>query len=131
MDRSSTTPTTRSWAAFVLWTLIGAAVAYIFVNLPTAGVVLAALIILALVAKPSLRQESPGVFAGVGAICLLVAYVQRRGPGTVCWHTANAGGCDQYLNPWPWLIAGLVLVTTSVVMITRSSRRRSPRSDKH
>jgi hypothetical protein len=126
MDGHGTAPTaTRaSWIAFVLWALIGAVIGYVAVNLLTAGVLLVVLIVLALVAKPSVRQQISGVLAGVGAICLLVAYVQRRGPGTVCWHTANAGGCDQYLNPWPWLAAGLALIAFSVVVFTRSLRER-------
>jgi hypothetical protein len=50
---------------------------------------------------------------------LYVAYVQRRGPGTVCWHTATASGCDQYLNPWPWLVAGAAFVIVSFIAHAR------------
>jgi hypothetical protein len=38
-----------------------------------------------------------------------VAWVQRDGPGTTCWHTATGGGCDQHLNPLPWLVIGIAL----------------------
>ncbi len=31
-----------------------------------------------------------------------VAWVQRAGPGTTCWQTATASGCDQHLNLWVW-----------------------------
>src|SRR5579859_6327564 len=39
-----------------------------------------------------------GLLAGAGLLSLFVAYVQRHGPGTTCWHTATASGCDQHLS---------------------------------
>ena len=45
-----------------------------------------------------------GLVTGVGLPLLVVAYVQRDGPGTTCWHTATTAGCDQHLNPIPWLV---------------------------
>jgi hypothetical protein len=56
-----------------------------------------------------------GLLAGAGFLSLFVAYVQRDGPGTTCWHTATAAGCDQHLNPIPWLVAGLLLVVGAVL----------------
>jgi hypothetical protein len=60
-----------------------------------------------------------GLFAGAGLLSLFVAYVQRDGPGTTCWHTATATGCDQRLNPIPWLIVGIVLVVGAVIAQAR------------
>jgi hypothetical protein len=60
-----------------------------------------------------------GLFAGAGLLSLFVAYVQRDGPGTTCWHTATASGCDQHLNPIPWLVIGIVLVVGAVIAQTR------------
>ena len=48
-------------------------------------------------------------------MALLVAYLHRQGPGTTCWHTATASGCDQHLNPWPWLVVGIILVVAGIV----------------
>ena len=64
-------------------------------------------------------QSAFGLFAGAGLLSLFVAYVQRDGPGTTCWRTATATGCDQHLNPVPWLIAGIVLVVGAVIAQTR------------
>ena len=64
-----------------------------------------------------------GLVTGVGVLLLYVAFVQRQGPGTVCWETATASGCDEYLNPWPWLVAGLALVCVGVVAHVRQMRR--------
>jgi hypothetical protein len=62
-----------------------------------------------------------GLLAGAGLLSLFVAYVQRDGPGTTCWHTATASGCDQHLNPVPWLVVGLLLVVCAVLAQTRSA----------
>jgi hypothetical protein len=64
-----------------------------------------ALIIAALIARsPTARRSMFGLVTGVGLPLLVVAYVQRDGPGTTCWHTATTAGCDQDLNPIPWLV---------------------------
>jgi hypothetical protein len=64
-----------------------------------------------------------GLLAGAGLLSLFVAYIQRDGPGTTCWHTATAGGCDQHLNPLPWLIVGITLVLTGLIAQTRHNRK--------
>lgn len=61
------------------------------------------------------EQSLYGLLAGAGLLCLFVAYVQRDGPGTTCWHTAMASGCDQHLDPVPWLAAGVALLVGSVI----------------
>jgi hypothetical protein len=48
-----------------------------------------------------------------------VAWVQRDGPGTTCWRTATASGCDQHLNPLPWLLAGAALFVAGFVAHAR------------
>ena len=58
---------------------------------------------------------------GAGFQPLFVAYVQREGPGTTCWHTATASGCDQHLNPIPWLVVGLALVIGAVLAQQRNA----------
>jgi hypothetical protein len=60
--------------------------------------------------RPYTATAPLGALTGAGVPFLLVAYLQRQGPGTVCWHTATASGCDDYLDPRPWLAIGLVLV---------------------
>lgn len=68
------------------------------------------------------HRSGAGVVTGAGIPLLWVAYVQRQGPGTTCWHTASGAGCDQHLNPLPWLIIGIVLVLVGVVVQTRQNR---------
>jgi hypothetical protein len=68
------------------------------------------------------RRSVAGVLTGAGLPLLWVAYVQRQGPGTTCWHQASAAGCDQHLNPLPWLIVGIMFVIAGLVAQTRRTR---------
>jgi len=70
-------------------------------------------------ARPAARRSAFGFVSGVGLLLLYVAWVQRAGPGTTCWQTETASGCDQHLNPLPWLIAGLALFVGGVVAHAR------------
>jgi MYXO-CTERM domain-containing protein len=55
-------------------------------------------------------------------LSLYVAYVQRRGPGTVSWHTVTASGTDAYIDPRPWPVAGLLLIVVGVAAFLRRRR---------
>ena len=105
-----------TWAGFFAWAVFGAVTALGTVSFPTLALLL--IIIGGSIAafRPALRRSWIGALSGAGALYLFVAYVQRRGPGTVCGHTATASGCDQYLNPWPWLVFGAALVLTGLVV---------------
>jgi hypothetical protein len=99
--------------------VFGAATAFGSVSFPTLAILL--IIVGGSMARfrPALRRSWIGAITGAGALFMYIAYVQRRGPGTVCWHTATASGCDQYLNPWPWLVVGAGLVVTGLVVQAR------------
>ncbi len=111
------------WGGFSLWVLVGAAVGLAALSFPALGLLILVLVSVFAAAKPGLGRSALGALAGAGAVCVYVAYVQRRGPGTVCWHTATASGCDQYLNPWPWLVVGLALVLAAFIAQIRQVRR--------
>lgn len=64
------------------------------------------------------RASASGLLTGAGLPLLFVAYVQRDGPGTTCYRAANSVGCNQHLNPVPWLIIGAVLVLTGLLTQT-------------
>jgi hypothetical protein len=105
-----------TWAGFFAWAVFGAATAFGTVSFPTLAFLLIIIGGSMAAFRPALRRSWIGAMAGAGALYMYVAYVQRRGPGTVCWHTATASGCDQYLNPWPWLVVGVALVVTGLVV---------------
>ena len=64
--------------------------------------------------------------SGVGLLLLFVAY-QRHGPGQYC-HTIGTSQfpgteCGDYMNPLPWLMAGIVLVLIGVAGFIVQRRR--------
>jgi len=123
MNLSGTDVGKRSWGSFSAWAIVGAGASFVLlVFSPIVG--FAALIAMGLWAlRPTFPRSGFGVLSGAGVPLLYVAFVQRHGPGTVCWHTATSSGCDQYANPWPWLGAGICLVVMGLVGYVRRMRR--------
>ena len=78
----------------------------------------------ALSTSQTARRSPFGLLAGAGLVFLFIAYVQRGGPGTTCWHTATATGCDEHLNPIPWLVTGLLLVLSAILLHNRRTGGR-------
>lgn len=76
------------------------------------------------------RASASGLLTGAGLPLLFVAYVQRDGPGTTCYRTANSVGCDQHLNPVPWLIIGAVLVLTGLLTQTLQGPKHRQSADR-
>jgi hypothetical protein len=114
-----------SWGAFAVWTVAGVAFGFSIVVFPSLALILLVVGFVLAIVRPALFGSGVGVLAGVGLVSLYVAFVQRQGPGTVCWQTATASGCDEYLNPWPWLVVGLAMIVIAVVV--QASRRRHAR----
>ena len=68
-------------------------------------------------------RHMEGMLTGAGLPFLYVAYVNRHGPGTVCYSNGHGGGgCSEYLNPWPWLVVGSVLVLAGIFTYVRNQR---------
>ncbi len=128
-------PRFAGWTGFVAWALAGGLFVFAVLSgfsiglflLPLAGVVLW------LVARrASGWPEILGLGAGLGAVCLLVAFRSRDynpcpeepvtlAPGETSF---ECGGLD----PIPWLVTGLTVVLLSSVAyaLTRRSRTRPP-----
>lgn len=98
-----------AWVAIGVGLALGISALGIFTVLPA---LLAAVL---LIASHHAGRSVLGTLVGVGLSSLYVAYVQRKGPGTVFWHTATASGSDQYLDPRPWLAAGILLILIGVL----------------
>jgi hypothetical protein len=107
------------WGWFFVWALVGSAVALGTVSLGPLLLLPTALVVVFIGRRPQARRSAFGLLTGAGTLLLYVAWVQRDGPGTTCWHTATASGCDQHLNPLPWLILGIVLVGAGLVAHAR------------
>jgi hypothetical protein len=104
---------------FWAWAAVGALAALSFDLGPLAAGPALALGALLANLGDTRHRSAPGFLTGAGLPLLWVAYVQRQGPGTTCWHTALRAGCDQHLNPLPWLVAGAILVLTGLALELR------------
>lgn len=117
---------THDWGLFVAWTVLGVAWGFAFVGMASIGLLI---LPLALVGTAVIsRVDSsflglPGVLTGLGVAPLLVAYLNRHGPGAVCTHTATGGSCGQEWSPWPSLLAGVALVTAGIFWFSARARR--------
>jgi hypothetical protein len=109
----------NGWGWFFVWALLGAAAALGTVSLGPLLLVPVLLVAVFLSTRPAVRRSASGLVTGAGTLLLYVAWVQRDGPGTTCWHTATGGGCDQHLNPLPWLVVGVALVIAGVAAHAR------------
>ena len=103
------------WGWFSAWGAVGAATALGIVSLGPLALVPAIVAAAIMVSRRAIRRSAFGLLAGAGIILLAVAWVNRDGPGTTCWQTASSSGCDQHLNPIPWLILGIVLLVAGVL----------------
>jgi hypothetical protein len=124
-ERNTRRPDPPTWAAFSVWAGVGAISCFLALVLGTIGLALTVVFVVLAASRPTLRSSAWGVATGAGLPLLYVAWVQRKGPGTICWSTASASGCDQYANPWPWLVVGLVLLSAGVVAHARRMRSTS------
>jgi hypothetical protein len=109
----------ETWAWFALWALLAGLIVLgliSFVVLLMLAVIPLGIVLILLAASSRARRSAFGALAGVGGLFLVVAYIQRDGPGATCWHTATSGGCDEHLNPWPWLLVGLAFVIGGIVL---------------
>jgi len=103
------------WGWFFVWALLGSTAALGSVSLGPLLLLPVVLVGVFLWTRRGVRRSAFGLLAGAGTLLLYVAWLQRDGPGTTCWHTATASGCDQHLNPLPWLVAGAALVVAGLV----------------
>jgi uncharacterized membrane protein YidH (DUF202 family) len=110
---------------FVAWVGVGIGFALGVSALGFIAVPLALAVTALLVVFRHADRSALGILVGIGLLSLYVAYVQRKGPGTVYWHTSAASGADQYLDPRPWLVAGIALVVFGVAAFLWTERRRS------
>jgi hypothetical protein len=106
---------------FWAWALFGGAAAFGVLVVGILAVVPIVLVCGVLAARPAIRHSAFGFATGVGLLFLYVAWVQRAGPGTTCWQSGTASGCDEHLNPLPWLVIGVALFVGGVVGHARQS----------
>jgi hypothetical protein len=113
-------------ASFWAWAVVGCALALGAVSLGPLLLLPVAILAVVLASRTS-RGSALGLLTGVGLLLLFVSYLNRAGPGTTCWQHGTASGCDQHLNPLPWLVLGVGLVVAGVGAFAVSRARRARR----
>jgi len=97
------------------WVAVGVVAALGILVFGSPAVLLVGGLSVLLARRPAVRNGAFGASTGAGLVLLFVAYQNRRGPGSTCWRTAAATGCDQHLNAWPWFVAGIVFVAAGLI----------------
>jgi hypothetical protein len=119
----------RSWGSFFGWVAVGATALAGLLATFAIPVFLGLLAMsgagaLALISRKRTRIRYPGILCGCAIPLLFVAYLNRDGPGEVC--TAHIGvactSSEQQSSPWPWAIAGLILLAVGVVASIATKR---------
>jgi hypothetical protein len=121
----------RELFAFAAWAVVGLTAILGALSILTIGIFVlpgAALLAGYLARRVRSAQAGPGLLTGAGVMLLIVACLNRGGPGTVCTGTTSAGGasCAQELSPWPWMTTGLCLIAAGVALgVILQARRNS------
>lgn len=121
-------------AAAVYWALVGAMGAFGLAGILTIGIFViagtVALILLAIALQID-RRAAPAALIGAGAVPLVLAWINRSGPGTFCERTANSITCSEQYNPWPFMAAAVVLIAVggTVLIGVRRRARHAPLPD--
>jgi hypothetical protein len=100
---------------FWAWAVLGSAAALGFFVVGVFVVAPFAVVAYVLASRPAASRSAFGLLSGIGVLLVFIAWLQRAGPGTTCWQTATASGCDHHLNPLPWLFAGVALFAGGMV----------------
>lgn len=132
-DTPPTTPA-RYAAATAFWVLVGAMGAFGVAGLLTIGIFFlagtAVLMVLALALHID-RRPAAAVLIGAGTIPLLLAWLNRSGPGTICERTPTSISCGEQYNPWPFVAVAVALVALGAILViaARKRARRTPLAD--
>ena len=84
---ASTQGPRTQWPWFLAWVAVGVGFALGVSALGVFAVPLALLVTVLLIARHHADRSALGILVGMGMLSLSVAYLQRKGPGTVYWHT--------------------------------------------
>jgi hypothetical protein len=127
-------PARHTWGWFAAWAAVGAGYAFCLLALPSIGLFLLPVPVVAtllLVRRPSERRAATrgraGLIAGAGLPLLYVAWLNRAGPGEVCTPTGTGQRCEQLSSPWPWLTVALLLAAAGIALHVARGRWISAR----
>ena len=102
---------------FWLWAVVGVGFGFGISVIGLFTIPASVVAAIVLLSRPRLRASAYGVLVGIGVPLLVVAYMNREGPGTVC-HSIDAGRgvqCDDLYDPRKWGAVGLALVAAGLL----------------
>jgi hypothetical protein len=106
------------WASFVGWLVLGVGLAFGLLSIMTVGIFVLPLEAIAMFLygrRGSSASGHSGLVSGAGLPLFYVAFLNRAGPGDVCRGLGGGGEeCVQEWSPWPWLVAGLLLLVAGL-----------------
>jgi len=100
-----------------LWAVVGLGFGFGISVVGIVTVPAATLLTAFLLTRKRLRRGTYGLLVGIGAPLLVVAYLNRAGPGTVC-HTFDGGRgtqCDDLADPRKWAAVGLAFIAAGLM----------------
>jgi len=115
---------------FWVWAVVGVGYGFAISVIGLFTVPAAVLLTIILATQPEFRRTAWGVLIGIGVPFLLVAYLNREGPGTVC-HSIDGGRgtqCDDLSDPRKWLLLGLALVLAGLAAQLWAASTRASRA---
>ena len=102
--------------AFWLWAVVGVGFGFAISVIGLFTVPASAIATIFLLTRPRLRASAYGLLVGIGVPLLVVAYLNREGPGTVC-HSFDGGRgvqCDDLYDPRKWAVVGLLFIAAGI-----------------
>jgi hypothetical protein len=120
----------EGWLVFAAWVLAGALAVFSLLGAASIGLFIAPLAAVAIWLAVRFGRAGPemlGMVSGAGAVCLLIAFLNRD--TTACTEQGrllSSGETEVHcggLAPTPWLVAGLVLVPAGVAAYVLARRR--------
>jgi hypothetical protein len=112
---------------FWLWAIVGVGLGLGVSVIGLFTVPASLLIAILLLTRTRLRGSAYGVLVGIGIPLLVVAFLNREGPGTVC-HSFDGGRgmqCDDLYDPRKWATLGLAFIVAGVLAQLLTGRPRA------
>jgi hypothetical protein len=114
-----------SGVAFLWWCVAGAGLCLGVVSLLSIGafVLLATFVLCGvLLWRLEFGWGMAGLLSGAALPMFFLAWLNREGPGEVCHADGQSISCSDEWSPWPWVVAGVVLVVAGIVVFVRGRR---------
>lgn len=109
--------------SLLAWLIAGSVITFFGLSLMTVGLPALAIAIAA-AALRNWKWDLPWLLAGATLPLLWVAWRNRGGPGDDCITTPSVSGCGELLDPMPWLLSGVVLLSAAAGILAYGRLRR-------